>query len=140
MAATLNSAKAQGGFTTIAGTPVTITGGKQIANAPKSTAALGLIWKSDQWSVSATGKHVGEQWGAEGEPSAFHVSPYDQVDLTVVYNLDHWRLEAAVYNLFNSTDATNIKQGGKVFNTLSATDQYYYQPERSFQLSARVNF
>ena len=136
----LNSAKAQGGTTTIAGTAVTITGGKQIANAPKSTAALGLIWKPGEWSISATEKYVGEQWGAEGEPSAFRVAPYSQVDLSVVYYLDRWRLEAAVYNLFNSKRLTKINQGGKVFNTLSATDQYYYQPERSLQVSARVNF
>jgi iron complex outermembrane receptor protein len=136
----LNSAKAAGGTTSIAGTTVTITGGKQIANAPKSTAALGLIWKPGDWSLSATEKYVGEQWGAEGEPSAFRVAPYSQVDLTVVYNLDRWRLEAAVYNLFDSKRLTKISQGGKVFNTLSVTDQYYYQPERSFQVSARVNF
>ena len=136
----LNSAKAQGGTTTIAGTAVTITGGKQIANAPKSTAALGLIWKPGEWSISATEKYVGEQWGAEGEPSAFRVAPYSQVDLSVVYYLDRWRLEAAVYSLFNSKRLTKINQGGKVFNTLSATDQYYYQPERSLQVSARVNF
>lgn len=136
----LNSAKASGGVTTIAGQTVTITGGKQIANAPKSTAAIGLIWKPDQWSISATDKYVGEQWGAEGEPAAFRVAPYNQLDLSVVYNLDRWRLEAAVYNLANSKRLTKITQGGKVFNTLSATDQYYYQPERSFQVSARVNF
>jgi iron complex outermembrane receptor protein len=136
----LNSAKATGGATTIAGAPVTVTGGKQIANAPKSTAALGLIWKPGEWSISATEKYVGEQWGAEGEPSSFRVAPYNQVDLTVVYNLDRWRLEAAVYNLLNSQRLTKIGQGGKVFNTLSATDQYYYQPERSLQVSARMNF
>ncbi len=136
----LNSAKASGGTTSIAGQTVTITGGKQIANAPKSTAALGLIWKPGQWSFSATDKYVGEQWGAEGEPSNFRVSPYHQVDLTVVYNLERWRLEAAVYNLFDSKRLTKISQGGKAFNTLSATDQYYYQPERSVQVSARVNF
>ena len=39
----INSAKAQGGTTTIAGQTVTITGGKQIAGAPKWTAAAGVI-------------------------------------------------------------------------------------------------
>ncbi|MGZ3404040.1 MAG: TonB-dependent receptor, partial [Phenylobacterium sp.] len=36
----INSAKAQGGATTIDGVPVVIAGGKQIAQAPKSTAAI----------------------------------------------------------------------------------------------------
>ena len=136
----LNRARAEGGSTTIAGVPVVLTGGKQIANAPKSTGALGLIWKRDNWSVSATDKYVGAQWGAEGEPSNFRVAPYNQVDLSVVYDLGQWRLQAAVYNLLNSQRLTKINQGSKVFNTLSATDQYYYQPERSVQVSARVSF
>lgn len=136
----INSAKAEGGATTIAGVPVVLTGGKQIANAPKSTGALGLIWNHENWSISATEKYVGAQWGAEGEPSNFRVAPYDQVDLSVVYNLGQWRLQAAVYNLFNTQSLTKINQGSKVFNALSATDQYYYQPGRNFQLSARVSF
>jgi iron complex outermembrane receptor protein len=136
----LNSAKAQGGTTTIAGQAVTVTGGKQIANAPKWTAAAGLIWQPEGWSISATSKFVGAQWGAEGEPSNFKISPYSQVDLTVVRNLGRIRLEAAVYNLFNHQDLVNIKQGGKTFNTLSSTDLYYYQVGRDFQVSARVNF
>ena len=136
----LNSAKAKGGATTIAGIPVAITGGKQIANAPKSTAAAGLIWKPGDWSLSVTDKYVGEQWGAEGEPENFRVAPYNQLDLTVVRDFGRWRLEGAVYNALNSKRLVKVSQGGKVFNTLSATDLYYYQAERSVQVSARVQF
>ena len=136
----LNSAKAVGGSTTIGGQIVTLIGGKQIANAPKSTAAVGVIWKPGDWSMSLTDKYVGEQWGAEGEPSNFRVAPYQQIDLTVVRNLGSWRMEAAVYNLANSKRGVRINQGGRVFNTLSATDLYYYQAGRSVQLSARYNF
>ena len=136
----LNRARAEGGSTTIAGVPVVLTGGKQIANAPKSTGALGLIWKRDNWSVSATDKYVGAQWGAEGEPANFRVAPYNQVDLSVVYDLGQWRLQAAIYNLFDSQRLTKLNQGSKVFNALSATDQYYFQPQRSAQVSARVSF
>ena len=46
------SAKAQGASTTIAGAPVVITGGKQIAGAPKSTAAFGALFNTEAWSVS----------------------------------------------------------------------------------------
>ncbi|MDB5445696.1 MAG: TonB-dependent receptor [Phenylobacterium sp.] len=136
----LNSAKAEGGATTIAGQPVIVTGGKQIANAPKWTAAAGIIWKPQDWSISLTDKLVGTQWGAEGEPDNFKVKPYANVDLTVVRNLGRIRLEAAIYNLFDTKKLVQIKQGGKVFNTLSATDLYYFQTGRDFQVSARVNF
>ncbi len=136
----LNSAKAKGGSTTINGTTVTLTGGTQIANAPKSTAALGVIWKPQDWTISLTDKYVGEQWGAEGEPSNFRVKPYNQVDLTIVRKLGPVRLEGAIYNLFDSSDLLKVTQGGKVFNTLSATDLYYYQSGRSMQVSARYSF
>jgi iron complex outermembrane receptor protein len=138
--ASRNIARAQGGSTTIAGVPVTLAGGTQIANAPKWTAAAGVIWKPEGWSFSVTDKVVGPQWAAEGEPSNFRIGTYSNVDLTVVRNLGRLRLEAAIYNLFDSQKLTKLSPGGKVFNTLTAADQYYYQPERSVQVSARVSF
>ncbi|WP_168073679.1 TonB-dependent receptor [Caulobacter sp. SSI4214] len=131
----LNSAKAQGASTTIAGTPVTITGGKQISGAPKSTAAVGLLYRQGGWSVSLADKYTGEQWSAEGEPAAYRIKPYQSADLKVVYTVGRYRLEGAVYNLFDSQQATNIKQG-----KTTDYDQYYFQPERNFQISVKANF
>jgi iron complex outermembrane receptor protein len=131
----INSAKAEGASTTINGAPVTIAGGKQIANAPKSTAALGVLFRDDSWSISLADKYTGEQWGAEGEPAAYHIDGYHQTDLKVVYRFDRYRLEAAVYNLFDNQPVSNIKPGKTV-----PYDQYYFQPERNFQISAKVNF
>ena len=136
----LNSAKAKAATTTINGTTVTLTGGTQIANAPKSTAALGVIWKPEDWTISLTDKYVGEQWGAEGEPANFRVKPYSQLDITVVRYIGPVRLEGAVYNLLGSDDLLKVTQGGRTFNTLSATDLYFYQPGRSVQVSARYSF
>lgn len=135
----INSAKAQGGTTTIAGKSVTIAGGKQIAGAPKWTAAAGLIWRPGDWSVSVTDKWVGEQWANEGEPSNFRIKPYSTVDLTVVYNFGDWRVEGAIYNLLDDQSVIKISPANKD-NTIDPTDQYYFQPERSFQVSARYNF
>ena len=131
----LNSAKAQGAATTIGGVPVTIVGGKQIANAPKSTAALGVLFQNDAWSISLADKYTGKQWGAEGEPAAYVIDGYHQTDLKVVYRFDRYRLEAAVYNVFDNQPFTNIKPAKP-----PAYDQYYFQPERNFQISAKVNF
>jgi iron complex outermembrane receptor protein len=135
----INSAKAQGGTTTIAGQTVTLTGGKQIANAPKWTAAAGLIWKPGDWSLSITDKLVGEQWANEGEPSNFRIKPYSTVDLTATYTIGRWRLEAAAYNLFDDQSATKIT-AVNANNTVDPSDQYYFQPARNFQVSARMNF
>ena len=53
----------------------------------------------------------------------------------MVYRFDRYRLEAAVYNVFDSQPFTNIKPG-----KTAAYDQYYFQPERNFQVSLKVNF
>ena len=131
----LNEAKAQGASTTINGVPVVITGGKQIAYAPKSTASFGVLYRDDAWSVSLADKYTGEQWGAEGEPAAYHIDGYHQTDLKVVYRFDRYRLEGAVYNLLDNQPVTNIKPGKTV-----PYDQYYFQPERNVQVSVKVNF
>lgn len=131
----INSAEAQGASTTIGGVPVVIAGGKQIAGAPKSTAALGVLFRNDDWSISLSDKYTGEQWAAEGEPAAYRIDPYHSADLSVVYRFGAYRLEGAIYNLFDSQQATSIKPGKTV-----PYDQYYFQPERNFQISAKVNF
>ena len=131
----LNEAKALGASTTINGVPITVAGGNQIANAPKSTASVGGLYHNDTWSVSLTDKYVGEQWAAEGEPSAYRIKPYLSADLKVVYKAGRYRLEGAVYNLFDSQQATTIKPG-----KTAPYDQYYFQPERNFQASLKVNF
>ena len=131
----INSAKAQGASTTISGVPVVITGGKQIANAPKSTAALGVLFQNETWSISLADKYTGKQWAAEGEPTAYEIDGYHATDLTVVYRVGRYRLQGSIYNLFDNQPATGIKPG-----KTAAYDQYYFQPERNFQVSAKVNF
>jgi iron complex outermembrane recepter protein len=135
----INSAVAEGTNTTILGVPIVIAGGKQIANAPKSTAAVGVLFNNENWSISLADKYTGEEWANEGEPSNFHVAGYNSTDLSVVYRFGRYRLEGAVYNLFDSQKFTSIKPVGKA-NTISPYDQYYFQPERNYQVSLKVNF
>lgn len=131
----LNSAKAKGATTTLGGAPFVVAGGKQIASAPKSTAALGVLYNDATWSVSLIDKYTGVQWGAEGEPAAYRIAAYHSADLTVTYRFDRYRVEAAVYNLFDSQKTTSIKPG-----KTTPYDQYAFQPERNFQVSLKANF
>ena len=131
----LNSAKAQGGTTTILGTPVVIAGGKQIAGAPESTAAVGAYYQDENWTISIADKYVGRSWGAEGQPAAYKIGAYSSADLTLVYRFGRYRLEGAVYNLFDSQKATSVKPGKTV-----PYDQYFFQPEKNYQLTLKVNF
>jgi iron complex outermembrane receptor protein len=131
----INSAKAQGASTNINGVPITIAGGKQIAGAPESTAAVGAYWQNQDWTVSLADKYTGLAWGAEGEPAAYKIAGYHSADMTVVYRFDRYRLEGAVYNLFDSQKVTSVKPGKTV-----PYDQYYFQPSRNVQVSLKVNF
>lgn len=131
----INSAKAQGATTTLGGVPFVVAGGKQIAGAPKSTAAVGAYYQDANWIVSLVDKYVGEAWAAEGEPDAYKISAYHSADLTVTYKFDRFRIELATYNLMDSQKFTSIKPGKTV-----PYDQYYFQPGRNYQLTLKVNF
>ncbi|MDR0780122.1 MAG: TonB-dependent receptor [Pseudomonadales bacterium] len=130
-----NPATAQGGETTIYGTPVTITGGKQIAGAPRSTAGFGAYWQDAALTVSLVDKYTGQYWSAEGEPEASKINGYHATDLSATYRWDRWRLQASIYNLFDSQRLTSIKVG-----KTAPADILYFQAERNFQLSLRMNF
>lgn len=131
----INSAKALGANTTINGVPVTVVGGKQISKAPESTAAVGVYYQDEHWTASLINKYTGVQWGAEGEPAAYKINGYNSADLTLVYRFDRYRIEGAIYNIGNSQAVTSISPGKTV-----PYDQYYYQPERNYQVSLKVNF
>ena len=118
--------------------------GLQIAGAPSSTAAIGALFHQGPWSFSVIDKYVGQNHAVDAPDTtpaslttynAYTIKAYYNTDLKIVYNFGTWRLEGALFNIFNSQQTTLIKQGKTV-----AADQYYFQPARSFQLSAKVNF
>ncbi len=116
----------------------------QIAGAPSSTAAIGVLYREGPWSFSVIDKYVGQNHAVDAPDTsaaslatynAYTIKAYYNTDLKIVYNFGAWRLEGALFNLFDSQQVTKISAGKTV-----AADQYYFQPGRSFQLSAKVNF
>ncbi len=73
-----------------------LTGGSDYTNAPKSTAALGLIYDNRSWQATISDKYVGPQLGSDG---ATRISPYSSVDASVSYDFGHIKLKLAVFNL-----------------------------------------
>jgi iron complex outermembrane receptor protein len=131
----VNPAKATGASTTIGDVPFTVTGGKQIAGAPKGTAAIGAYWQDDAWTVSVIDKYTGDSWATEGEQDAYKVPGYHSTDLSATYRWDRWRLQGSIFNLFDSQELTSIKAG-----KTAPYDQLYFQAERNYQVSLRLNF
>ena len=110
---------------------------KQIAKAPKWTAAGGLIVKVDTFTFSLIDKIVGTQWSVAGEPAAYKVSPYNTTDFTVTWSPTQIiRIIGGVYNMFNSTKITALASQGST----PAFDQYYFQGGRAFQMTAKLSF
>ncbi|HWA63210.1 MAG TPA: TonB-dependent receptor [Caulobacteraceae bacterium] len=132
---------------------------RQISGAPRGTAAFGVIFRHGGWKVSLSDKYVAEQWAndydttdantarAQALYDAFRIDGYNSTDLSVTYTIGRVRLQGAVYNLFDSQQAVKISTAGAATYdtgtgaiTKNAFDQYYYQPGRNFQLSAKVSF
>jgi iron complex outermembrane receptor protein len=116
--------------------------GLQIAKVPKSTSALGLLYKDHGLYGSLIAKNVGSQYAKDGEPAAYQLGAYTVADFTLGYR---WRLngpvkavkaQIGVNNLFDRQDATSITPNSKGV----AFDQYTFVPERSWTLSLSADF
>ncbi|MDO8654517.1 MAG: TonB-dependent receptor [Undibacterium sp.] len=128
--ASLNSAKAK-------------DTGLQVAKAPSSTYALGLLYKSGALYGSVLAKNVGKQYAKDGEPAAYKIDAYTTGDLTLGY---HWKnvgtlvksikTQLGINNLWNKQDVTSISANSKGV----AFDQFTFQPERSWTVSVSAGF
>jgi iron complex outermembrane receptor protein len=126
------------------------TDGFAVKGAPRGTAAVGLLYRSQDWTASISDKYVGVSWWDNYQSDKYKVPGYNQTDVKVTRNFGHVRLEASIYDLFNSQAVTSIKPnkqsklGQNIFTDTQTKnipyDQYYYQPGRSFQVGLRVNF
>jgi iron complex outermembrane receptor protein len=118
----------------------------QVANAPLSTAAAGLLYKHGPIRASLIDKYTGPQYAAEGEPAAYRLSAYNSADLSLSYDFGIARVGIMVNDLLDSTKVTNINAGKTTTVTLPTgpftynTDQYFYQPGRSVTGEITVKF
>ena len=102
----------------------------QINKAPLGTAALGAIYHQGPWKVSVSDKFVADTWFSTDHTNPLNLAPaYHSTDLTVAYDFGHWRLQGSVYNLFDNQGVVSI-----------SSPQYFYEPERNFQISIRASF
>jgi outer membrane receptor protein involved in Fe transport len=79
-----------------------ITGGTNIANAPKYTASFGALFDHiDPWSGSIEERILGPEPLTDG-PNSPRGRGYAETNVEIGYKLDdHLKLEAAIFNLFD---------------------------------------
>jgi iron complex outermembrane receptor protein len=128
--ASLNSAKAK-------------DTGLQVAKAPESTSAFGLLYKANGLHASLIAKTTGQQYAKDGEPTAYKIAAYTTTDFTIGYRyktdglmLKNVKTQFGINNLFDKQDATSISVNSKG----AAFDQYTFVPARSWNFSVTADF
>ena len=119
-------------------TPTSATYKKTIAKAPKSTFALGGIYKHGPLNVALTYKLVGEQFADAADTDAYRLKPYDTTDFAVSYDFGRVSAKLGVDNLFDHRATTKIAINGVVsgYNT----DQYFFQSPQNVMLTLTAKF
>lgn len=115
----------------------------QVAKAPESTSAFGVLYKANGLYGSLIAKTVGSQYGKDGEPAAYKIAAYTTTDLTVGYRwkelgalVKNVKTQIGINNLLNKQDVTSVSANSKGV----AFDQYSFQAERSWGVSISADF
>ena len=78
---------------------------KPFTNAPKGTAAAGLIYAKGPWEATVSEKFIGPQIGSDG---ATDIKPYDTLDGSVSYDFGRFKVKLAGFNLFDRRNLTDF--------------------------------
>lgn len=144
-----------------------VSTGAQIAKAPFSTAAAGIVFDRDGLHVLFSQKYVGPQYATElssvangaiailavpGGERLYRIRPYSIGDFSISQDVARrLRLGVTVINVFNSRAVTSIANSGAGAPTAVASgatyqtgygqgDQFSFLPPRSFLVDARLRF
>jgi len=93
------------GSVNVANNPTPGAPTKPFSNAPKGTAALGLIYSKGPWAATLSDKLVGPQIGSDG---ATDIKSYQTVDGSVSYDFGRFKLKLAGFNLFDQRALTDF--------------------------------
>ena len=113
----------------------------QIDKAPKSTAAVGILYKRGPVRFSLIGKHTGPQFitnaglgtarieltPVAGVANRFRIAPYNTAIASASYDFGLVRAGIKVSDLFNSQRVINV-----------SGNQYFFQPGR--QITGEITF
>ena len=127
-----------------------------VSNAPKSTAAAGVLYKHGPIRVSLIDKWTGPQYATSEalDPTqtffvvqrSVRISPYNTTILSASYQWRSLRFGLDVTDLFNSKKVENIGLSGNgpkdnlMHGVNQTADQFYYQPGRQITGDITVKF
>jgi iron complex outermembrane receptor protein len=99
---------------------------KPFSNAPKSTAALGVIYSRGPWLATVSDKFVGSQIGSDG---ATDIKAYYTLDASTSYDFGRFKLKLQGFNLLDRRAMTD-----------SDGTYYVFQVGRQIQGTIAVKF
>ena len=111
-----------------------------IANAPKSTYALGGVYHQGPWAVTLTYKNSGPfVAGYDKSGAALRLPGYDTLDATVRYDIDtHLYVQVGAFNLADKRAITSFN-GATLFSTTD-TGLYQFQAGRMLEGTIAAKF
>jgi iron complex outermembrane receptor protein len=144
------------------------SGGLWLKQAPMWTSAMGLFYKRDWWKLSLIDKVVGQQYMDNTDNPFYKLGAYNLMDFKGSAAYGPMEFELGIFNLLNSRSLVSVTENDKttaVGNNLgtaaapsslacpvgvatsvqqyslrcNSTDQYSFQPSRSFQVTLKVH-
>jgi iron complex outermembrane receptor protein len=112
-------------------------------NAPKWTAAVGLLYKMEGWKFGLISKITGSQYSDTVNLPFYRLPEYSNVNLTAGYGFDNYEIDLNVDNILNSRSTLSISEATKGVaqtNPLTSTDQYIFQAPISAQVTLKAHF
>lgn len=107
----------------------------QVKEAPKGTAAAGILYKHGPIKFSLIDKYTGVQYADNADSAGYRIAPYHKTILSVGYDFGTFAVEGTVSDLFNSEKVTSID-----INDGPVNDQYHFQPGREASISLKAKF
>lgn len=133
--------------------------GKQLAKAPRGTAALGLryehhglVTSDDSIITNLNTKWIGQQLtnaASNTMRTTGLIHSFNETNWTTTYKINHYSIEFQVLNLFDHQDITSLKgkalQAGTILPAYTVaqgggSNVFTYQVQRSFQLTLKAAF
>ena len=121
--------------------------GFRVPFAPEYTALLGVIFKLDKYKFSYVHKFTGKQFAGASENAP--IAAYSVGTASAEAGFGPVAVRLTVYNVFNDRSVTNISGSSTAFtntvlpgflNNQYGGPQYFFNPERSFQVTGIVRF
>jgi iron complex outermembrane receptor protein len=116
--------------------------GKWIENAPRYTAAAGVLYAANGWKFSLIDKQIGPQFSDNGDLDRFRLKSYSDVFGSIGYQYGRYEIDFNVDNLLDTRPTTLITESGadpQPYSWKTATDQYIFQAPRSFMITLKAH-